>query len=78
MVGNPACLIPKIPFRIQDMPYSDLDQKRKKQRIAYMKKYRSNRKFREKEAARKARYYQENPEYQEALKLKVYQSRGLA
>jgi len=62
----------------QNMPYASIEEKREKQRETYRQKYHSSRKFRDREAARKARYYQENPEYQERLKLKVYQARGVA
>lgn len=58
------------------MPYANLDEKREKQRIAYMIKYWTKRGFREAEARRKAEFYADNPEYQDAVKQRVYESRG--
>jgi len=60
------------------MPYADKEEKREKQREAYRRKYRKDRKFRDQESARKALYYAANPDYQDRLKAKVYEARGVA
>jgi hypothetical protein len=53
------------------MPYADPDQQLAAMRQRYAERYASDPKFRKAESKRKARYYAENPAYQQRVKRKV-------